>query len=337
MSGILDVKSRILDTIITAEGRKQLAEGGINIKYVTYSDGATYYKAVDDNVTEDVTRRIYLENCHLPQDQLTFLSNPDGKLSGYANDARGTIRAGKILQEISGSSLYKELTGQEFIDEAQNILSTSISNFEKLNLLSSSDFFFDDQDFSLSHEEIEFSFSNGNPFPEGLSNINIRHLDELYSDNKLSNIDNFKYLPPINKIEDLSIDKRNYNSIAPYMIGNYLPWNNKNGLDVISLLKDCSELAKKGQSKILQFDPTSRNNQLFMQFFELTNSLASKLDVIDFGNFNLTNNQLSELSRFFPEKNMPGHNIKILFVGKVVDDKTNNSSHFMNIFTLIFG
>ena len=127
MSGILDVKSRILDTIITAEGRKQLAEGGINIKYVTYSDGATYYKAVGDNVTEDVTRRLYFENCHLPQDQITFLSNPDGKLSGYANDAQGTIRAGRIAAQISGSTIYKELSGQEFIDEAQGILSNSFS------------------------------------------------------------------------------------------------------------------------------------------------------------------------------------------------------------------
>lgn len=337
MSGILDVKSRILDTIITAEGRKQLAEGGINIKYVSYSDGATYYKASKDNVVEDATRRLSFENCHLPQDQLTFLSNPDGKLSGYANDARGVIRSGRVLQQITGSTIYKELSGQEFLDEAQNILSTSISNLEKLNLISSQDFFFDDQDFLLSHDEIDFSFNDENPVSSGQANLNIRHLEEIYSDTRLSNINNFKYLPPINKIDDSSIDKRKHDNIASFMLANYPAWNNKNGLDPMSLLKDCADLAKKGQSKILNFDPTSRNNELFMQFFELTNNFAKKLDVIDFGTFNLTNHQLNELSRFLPERNIPGHNIKIFFVGKVIDDKVNNSSHFMNIFTLIFG
>ena len=41
MSGILDNKSRVLDTVITTEGRRQLAEGGVDIQYVTFTDGAT--------------------------------------------------------------------------------------------------------------------------------------------------------------------------------------------------------------------------------------------------------------------------------------------------------
>lgn len=337
MSGILDNKSRIMDTIVTAEGRKQLAEGGINIKYVTFSDGAAYYKGSTDNVVEDATRRLYFENCHLPQDQLTFLSDPDGKLSGYANDAMGIIRSGRIVQQITGSTVYKELSDQSFLDEAQNILSTSISNLDKLNLLANQDLLFGEQDFSISEDEIEFSFNEGAPIKVGEANLHLRNLDEIYTDSRLSNVDNFKYLPPINKIKDPSINKKNFSSFSPFMLGNYPPWNNKDGLNVMTLLKDHAKLAKNGHFKKIYFDPTSRNNNIFAQFFELSNNFAKKLDVIDFGSFNLTNQQLNELSTLFPEGALPGNNVRILLVGKVIDDKINNSSHFINIFTLIFG
>ena len=67
MAGILDSKSRILDTILTLEGKKQLSNGGIGIKYVTFTDNATYYAADLENGASSATNRIYFEvlNCHM--------------------------------------------------------------------------------------------------------------------------------------------------------------------------------------------------------------------------------------------------------------------------------
>ena len=41
--GILDNKSRILDAILTVDGRRQMAEGTFNVSYVTFEDGNVFY------------------------------------------------------------------------------------------------------------------------------------------------------------------------------------------------------------------------------------------------------------------------------------------------------
>ena len=38
MAGLLDPKSRILDSIITEEGRRQIINGGMKIRFATFSD-----------------------------------------------------------------------------------------------------------------------------------------------------------------------------------------------------------------------------------------------------------------------------------------------------------
>ena len=45
MAGILNSKTRILDTILTLEGRRQLADGDFQVKYVSFTDGSSFYQA----------------------------------------------------------------------------------------------------------------------------------------------------------------------------------------------------------------------------------------------------------------------------------------------------
>lgn len=336
MSGILDAKSRILDTILTAEGRKQLAEGGINIKYVTFTDGMTYYKATENNVAEDATLRLYLENCIMPNDQLTFLANPDGKLSGYADDARGLIRAGQIMQQITGSSLYKELRDDEFFDDAQRIIESNLNNFDELSLLSTRDFLFEEQEFGVNLNNITFEIEKNMPLKLNQHIVNPRVINEIYSDNRFTNNLNFKFLPPVNKIEDPSLDLSKIESLKPYALGNYKPWS-KNNFDIISAIKELKSFAENGYVKTIKFDPTSRNNEIFIQFFEIANGFATKLDIIDFGSFYLNAQQINDLSYVLPENELPGNSVKLFFIGKVIDNHFEKSSSFVNIFTLLFG
>ena len=52
MAGILDSKSRILDAILTSEGRRQVAEGTFIVSCVTFTDADIAYipDAVDGHV-----------------------------------------------------------------------------------------------------------------------------------------------------------------------------------------------------------------------------------------------------------------------------------------------
>ena len=80
MSGILDSKSRVMDAILTSEGRRQMAEGTFEVSYVTFSDADVAYIPDQDAGHVDPTSRIYFEACNLPQDQITFEANDEGKL-----------------------------------------------------------------------------------------------------------------------------------------------------------------------------------------------------------------------------------------------------------------
>lgn len=85
MSGILDSKSRVIDAILTTEGRRQLAEGTFVVSYATFTDGDVPY-APDVNVGhEDPTNKFYLEASSLPQDQVVFEANDEGKLVSMRN------------------------------------------------------------------------------------------------------------------------------------------------------------------------------------------------------------------------------------------------------------
>lgn len=80
MSGILDKKSRIIDAMLTSDGRRQMAEGTFEISYVTFTDSGVAYEPDEENGHQDPTDRIYFEACNLPQDQITFEADDEGKL-----------------------------------------------------------------------------------------------------------------------------------------------------------------------------------------------------------------------------------------------------------------
>ena len=83
MSGILNTKQRIMDTILTQEGKRQLASGELRLNFITFTDNATFYKKDLVSGSADATERIYLESCNLPQDQITFESHDTGGLKSF--------------------------------------------------------------------------------------------------------------------------------------------------------------------------------------------------------------------------------------------------------------
>jgi hypothetical protein len=70
-----------------------------------------------------------------------------------------------------------------------------------------------------------------------------------------------------------------------------------------------------GYSTNVTFEPTSRNNRLIGQFFEVTNDTMTKLDVINYGIYS---------------------NKHYFFAGKQMQDN-NGTDTFVHLFTLVFG
>ena len=335
MAGILDNKSRVLDTIITLEGRRQLSQGGVDISYVTFTDSGAFYKADLASGSQDATQRIYLESCQLPQDEVTFQADDQGNLQPFRNSDGITVSGGQILdysfQPLSSSTVgaftqvSTNLTGGFFADASDTILASSANNFAKLQAIATIDPVFEDSAFAVGPNNVTFTVTGDRPIADSSNySTHISALDSLFSDPRFSNVPNFKYLPPINKVSDKTLDKGDPRAMRPYSLGHFTPLGRTHvhGLTYQQTMSELQYYQDLGFMQTFRFDPTSLDNRLVGQFFERSFNTLKKLDVIEFGTFQ-TGNSASPISQVF-------------FVGKVeVDEKGTDT--FLHLFTLVFG
>jgi hypothetical protein len=325
MSGILDNKSRVLDAMITIEGRRQLAAGDLRIEHVSFTDTGTRYAADLVSGSADATTRIFLEACHLPQDQITFEADDSGRLKSFRNEDGIQVKDGQILSYsfTTPTSLIvtgalentRILKGDEFASTSETLLASSLENFKKLQLIATHDRVFEDDGFGLGTNSIEFMINNQRPIPNvGQFVAHLSQIESLFSDARLSNVQNFKYLPPINKVGETQ-------AVQP--LGNYKPLG-RSTLKPLSYDQIKHELGfyeQQGYCRSINIDPTSRDNRIVGQFFEKMYNQLTKLDVIDYGRLR-TGNPDAPIAHIF-------------FVGRLMVDD-NNTDTFIHIFTLIF-
>lgn len=313
--GILDNKVRILDTIVTLEGKKQLLNGKLKVEYATFSDSNVVY---DDS--SDISNRIYFESVSTNNDSIVLESDDTGMINSF-NKIDNFVKDGKILKYtfkedfITGSSFRLEImSGSEFSSTSETVLLSSLKSFNNLQVIGTKDFLFEDYEFELSEENIRFNLTDNIPISdESLKRLNINSLEDISSDIRFSNIINFSYLPPIHKKSSQSQQDKS--------LGNYRPFNyTKDSKLTGDILEDeLNKLEKVGLCKTLNFDPTSKNNNLLCQFFEKSNNVLRKLDIVDFGKYEFNGN----IKHAF-------------FIGKIFID-SYGVEKFIHLFTLIFG
>jgi len=329
MSGLLDSKERIMDTIVTLEGRRQIADGKLKIEYVSFTDGATFYSLDAISGSADVTSRLYFEQGHLPQDQITFEADDSGKLKPFKNSQGIQILGGLIpvpttvkSDLLSGSQVntYNFLTGSTFASTAESLLASSVDNFKKLYVIGTKDvLFLEEESTKLSKQTISFKVTENNPLAANKKVKDLAVLPNIFNDKTFNKVKNFQYLPPINRIYDKFVNRKDPEVIKENSIGNYPPLSDfKGNYGFEELNNELSVLEEKGYKETVYFDSTSIANKLFSQVFEITGNSLQKLDVLEFGTFKHEN----KIKQVF-------------FVGKVFLDQYENNT-FVKIFTLIF-
>ena len=203
MAGILDNKTRIFDSVVTDQGKSQIASGRMKIEYVSLTDGATYYEADAVSGSTDASDRIYFEATSRPQDFITFETDDSGQLLGYNIDPTLTLMGGELFKKDGTSSdvnEFKFVSGSgDFASLSSGILTSSIDNFKNLYMLGT--IVGDDtkRNFSLSQTDITYTILNTFPWIEGPSEMvtNIDSISPLFTDDRLTHIPNFKFLPPL--------------------------------------------------------------------------------------------------------------------------------------------
>ena len=208
--GILDKKERILDTIVTVEGRRQIATGDkFKPAFVSFTDMHAFY--INDNgdgIAPDATSRIYFEAVSKSEDSIIYEVSDKGKTLGFSPSENIHIGfEGGILVQSTGSNgtyIYSSVTGSTFSSHARGLSTGSIDNFKSQQLLgsvSSQDVFGRKYTFDLSEKKITFNITNYKPFGSQpiFHTANINSTKPLFFDERLGHLPNFKFLPPITK------------------------------------------------------------------------------------------------------------------------------------------
>ena len=308
MAGILNNKTRMMDTIITREGRRQIVAGDLKIKFVTFTDRHTFYRQDDDDVADDADNRIQLEAFHRPQDQIIFETDDEGRFLPFeGSDIK--IRRGKLYR-ASGRS-HQQITGSNVPEAIYELYEASANNFKEQQIIGTKDIYSETHDFVVYPGTVKFDITDTAPFKENeISDIEIEKVESLHQDKRLQHLPFYQYLPPVNK------PKPGYLEGEP--LGHYARLNQ----DAVMTYNELIDELAGSDYVDLQYLDTSRENNLVMQLLETKPNSVEKLALIDFGEF--------------PSDNDPeSAGRHVYFAGKIFEDGTGMQT-FVNMFTIIF-
>lgn len=300
--GILDSKTRIVDFVLTSEGRRKLSEGNLRFEFASFTDNGTFYEADVVSGSSDASTRVFFEAPGaLPLDQVSFESDDSGQLVPYFGGGDQLYLVNGLIG-MSGS-LGTGISDSSFASLSSEMMQIAADNFKNLRIVGTRDDFSEDTGFELSHSRVTFALTDTKPLEPGkdLLQITVDKTTKFFLDRRMQHVPNFTYLPPV----DVDTGEA---------IGEFPVQNPDGPMDYDELL---SQLAGR-ESVDVTFPKTSDSNNLFCQVFETAKGRMTKLDVIDFG-----------------EVIYEGQSKQVFFAGKVYVDKTGNGS-FLNLFVLVF-
>jgi hypothetical protein len=312
MAGILDNKKRVMDTIVTQEGKRQLASGQFQIKYASFTDGSTFYEGDVVSGSSDATRRISFEATNRYQDSIVFETDDSGNMLSFQGNGVGMTPEGSVMMSGDGTSAPSVvITSEAFSSAVSSLTDASLDSFYDLNIIASNDSNLIKKSHGSEGFYIKnigknhFTITDGTSFTGGKSTGTLEESSAFILDEKLAHIDNFQFLPPINHNDK----SRN---------GSYINYNDTPTGSRMSDKKLFKEI-RKSEYLSLSLKNISRSNNSLIQIFETSEKDAkiTKLDTIDYGNIKIR-----------------GKSYYVVFVGKVFVDKYNQPT-FINMFTLL--
>ena len=146
MAGILDSKERVMDFIITQEGRRQAGSGGLQAEYATFTDLHTFYDTSGSanlpQLAADASARIYFEAYNRHQDVVVPELEPGASMRAFrTNNFQVTgknvipLASGTFVTGSGGGNYKNVLTGKEIVESTLGLLGELKDNFTELRML----------------------------------------------------------------------------------------------------------------------------------------------------------------------------------------------------------
>jgi len=301
VAGILDSKSRVLDTIITPTGRAQMAAGEMQIMYVSFSDRQMYYETGSNGELFDPGERIYFEAYSTNADLIIPETDTDGNFIPFVTDSFN-LYGGKV---VSGSAIQQDVS--LYADE---LTADSLKSFQRQQILGTRHLMKNEITDAFTLTPTKTTFYVAAELANLGDTIVTASLDDvecLWQDYRVANTPNYKYLPPRAAPEP--------GALTGSMLGNYTKINQ----DPPASYEDALKKLENQQYVTFSFSNTRTDNDILGQMFEVSGDTITKLVLIDGGSYPVN-------GRVNPH---------IFYAGKLYRD-SKGCLTFANLFTLVF-
>lgn len=304
MAGILNPKERVLDFVLTEEGKKQLPFGKLEFAYATYTDLHTFYEGTD-GIADDSSGRVMLEAYTRQQDKITPTSFEDGRLQPFGvgdlkfiGDGPFTIVTSGSVSAVGADSIS---TDPVYFDA---LVQGSIDNFADNRILGEIDEFASGIQFEVSPTTVTF------PTSKYSTEADITTYDAFFTDRRFSDKLNYQYLAPRSADGSSAFnmvfpDPRTVSGEDPASIDRVGP------IEALTRSASAREVSISG--------PTVGPDMIAQVFEKSDNGSIVKLSIVSIGR---TINELNEI-------------VDIYQAGKVVVDE-DGLDRFIAVFTFGF-
>lgn len=342
MSGILDKKERIIDFIITENGRSQIQDNDIRIKFASFSDSSINYVKDFEISLENKSEISNSEFYYLPLENSTKnLSNinPEFSLNKLFSFNYGNVlNLNKLSDEEKINLLSFDDYDNQFVKFYKNF--SFLANIKNLKLLTterllsnSSEFLIEDAGFG---QEIHDFKLNSNKYKTVYKyKDSINNLPIIALDNKFSHKTNYKVLIP----KDISgkdlYEKKNFKRIeqntsnyksSSYMFNSFIVKDNDmNNENIVSREKEISKIIDSLEKDHLIFRKEHNivnNSERCTLLFEFNEIHCENISSTDPEKKSMTVEKLHfiKVGDFYVENILK----KVYLIGKIVNSRESD-------------
>jgi hypothetical protein len=300
MAGILDDKQRIMDVLVTENGRRQIADGTFEIKYASFSDHGVFYRDAGNGSADDAGSRLMFEAYN--SDTVIPEINQLGKISLDITSGRRIVNG----QIVSTGSDMREATfasgSQNIFSGSEEIVRDAIDSFDNLQIIGTKNNWAIEEYFNLSTSQVNIS----RPLENRAKHVN--DIGPIFTMPSLVNLPAFRYLPPQVDVPAVgTVPMATYRRLTDLPVTKF---------DAVKAKIESNALEKK----TVTITSDDENLNIVAQMFEINDLTVEKLAIVDYGSY----------------KNDDGSDAGCIYhLGKIFRDG-RNVPKFVKIFTLIF-
>lgn len=319
MSGILDKKSRVIDFVITENGRSQMQSGDIRYRFATISDKSIVYtkdhelsKTKKADITDSEKHFLPLEASASLNDEI----NKEFDLRNYFLNGNNDILNVENFQnstdfDTSVNQFIAELSTGNYLKSLSYLTTSSVINKET-NLK-----FFDS---GYLNNDLDFE-SNINLY-DTISAVNVqkRNIPVIALDKRFSHKNNFLYLPPVDLNGEDLYQKENFKNI------NDLEEENTSGFLFSSYnkLKDNDEVQTRDLEIIKVLRNLEKNNDILKRVYKLEDNTDINTFLFEMFEVKSIKNKIEKLNfikigSFYDRKSLTTK--RVYLVGKIIDTR----------------